>query len=302
MKTTHLPNLTIIGAGSIGLLYFHLLKNTKIFNLSFCDTRIKYQKKFSTKFTIPYKNTILAKNSYFFAKITPKDKIIDTNIVLITVKAYQVKKICEEIKPYLPKKALVIIMCNGMGAQFEAKEILKNNKVFFATTSNGSTHIKYQVFHNGFGDTFLGINNHILPKILKILVKRLPRAFVTIDINKILYSKLAINAIINPLTVKYHCKNGELINYPDSIQQIAQEIAIIYKKLKINLTFDDIFNNALKVIQNTRNNYSSMYQDYAFKRKSEIDYILGFLIKKAELFNLEIPHIKELYNFLKGQE
>ena len=42
-----------------------------------------------------------------------------------------------------------------------------------------------------------------------------------------------------------------------------------------------------------------MRQDYYYGRLSEIDYILGILIKKARIYGIKTPYIDSIYQKLK---
>ncbi|GAB1085380.1 MAG: hypothetical protein SStaTSB_33820 [Shewanella algae] len=56
------------------------------------------------------------------------------------------------------------------------------------------------------------------------------------------------------------------------------------------------------MIRLTAANYSSMYQDLKHGRKTEIDYINGYLQQRAEQYGLTLPINSELLAQIKALE
>jgi 2-dehydropantoate 2-reductase len=54
----------------------------------------------------------------------------------------------------------------------------------------------------------------------------------------------------------------------------------------------------LRVIQATANNYSSMYQDVAQRRRTEISYLLGYACEAAQRRSVRAPHLQQLHHAL----
>jgi len=55
------------------------------------------------------------------------------------------------------------------------------------------------------------------------------------------------------------------------------------------------------VIQATAANYSSMYQDVASARRTEISYLLGYACQAAARHRLTLPHLQQVYTRLVDQ-
>ncbi|OAX80818.1 hypothetical protein ACJ72_04849 [Emergomyces africanus] len=106
--------------------------------------------------------------------------------------------------------------------------------------------------------------------------------------------KLAINCIINPLTVIFDCFNGDLLyNYHISRVQrlLLLEISAVICALPelqgvpgIEARFapDRLRTLAVSVMANTAKNVSSMLQDVRLKNPTEIKYMNGYIVKKGE--------------------
>lgn len=304
--------IAIIGAGSIGQLYLHLLKNylPKSATINFYDTRIPIKP--NTQNRVPKKIFSFSKKlgthyvtQHHYSQILPCNKIKQADIIIICSKSYQIKQICTDIKEYVSEQASIILLVNGLGSQQEAQNILHLNPCYAASTTNGAVHHNHHCVHKGLGTLTIGPlfkGETRNSQVIKQLSKTLPNTIYTNNILNILVKKLYINAVINPLTALYQCKNGEIIKYRDTIVKMCHELESIVNILGISENFETIYNNVLKVAIDTKENYSSMMIDYKLSRKSEIDYILGALLQIAHQNNVELPKIKELYQNLKGLE
>ena len=110
--------------------------------------------------------------------------------------------------------------------------------------------------------------------------------------------KLAINAVINPLTVIFDCLNGELFTRPPIralIRSLLAEISFVLQSIIASPSMAMADNPAIearfsleeleKTVENaavkTAQNSSSMRQDVRAGRLTEIDYINGYIVKRG---------------------
>jgi 2-dehydropantoate 2-reductase len=62
---------------------------------------------------------------------------------------------------------------------------------------------------------------------------------------------------------------------------------------------EDLLAEVLRVNDGTAANYSSMYQDVARGRRTEISYLLGHACDQAERLQLSVPRLEELLQRLR---
>jgi 2-dehydropantoate 2-reductase len=104
--------------------------------------------------------------------------------------------------------------------------------------------------------------------------------------------KAIINSAINPLTTIFTCKNGYLIENP-LLEKFL--ITIIKESTKIanthykNITTNDMIKQTKTVIQDTKDNHSSMLQSIKYQHNTEIDHINGHLTHIAQQNNIPSP-------------
>ncbi len=98
-----------------------------------------------------------------------------------------------------------------------------------------------------------------------------------------MWRKLAVNCVINPLTALWNCPNGELRHHTDEINAICEEVAAVIEREGYHTSADDLRYYVEQVIDSTAENISSMLQDVRAMRHTEIDYITGYLLKRARV-------------------
>jgi 2-dehydropantoate 2-reductase len=171
--------------------------------------------------------------------------------------------------------------------------------LYFCTTSNGLYKNAKGVFQAGIGDSFWShvageYSGKITNKELIPLFKRVEHVD---NLQQILWQKLVINCAINPLTAIDNVNNGALAadKYTQNINEIIGETIAVAKKVNVELDFESTRNKVYQVIQSTGANYSSMYQDINANKKTEIDFITGYIVKLAKQFDVATPMSDLLY-------
>lgn len=110
--------------------------------------------------------------------------------------------------------------------------------------------------------------------------------------------KLAINCAINPLSLIHNCRNGELLTSELALEHmlaICQEITALMGALDISIPVQSVFQCATDVANATAENYSSMWQDLAAGRETELDYLTGYILNRASELNLTCPVNQAIY-------
>ena len=80
------------------------------------------------------------------------------------------------------------------------------------------------------------------------------------------------------------------------------ELQPLLLKQGLTITANEWRELVLQVVDRTAQNYSSMQQDLANQRQTEIDYITGYLLQQAEQNGLELPRHRALYLKIKALE
>ncbi|CAZ82264.1 unnamed protein product [Tuber melanosporum] len=152
--------------------------------------------------------------------------------------------------------------------------------------------------------------------LLSTLLSAKPLEAVHLSIAELLsaqFEKLAINAVINPLTVLFNCKNGELLEnfyIVQNMRLILWEVSQVLCALPelaalpgrdVRLSPERLYDLVIRVARLTAGNYSSMFQDVRNGKQTEIDYINGYVLDRARDLELACTVNYMLVNMVKGK-
>ncbi|CAM3512786.1 2-dehydropantoate 2-reductase [Vibrio aerogenes CECT 7868] len=238
--------------------------------------------------------------------------ISQADLVVITVKSWQVSSALESVRPYLQPETMLLFMHNGMGVTEELSSYINHHPCLIATTSHGalrdeSSVCPVRVCHTGAGETWLGAATPSGQQ-CQFMTDVLNHAFAPVcwhdNIEQAQWKKLAVNCVINPLTAIHQCANGQLASY-----QFSQQISALITEISQVMNAEGIKTHpgalnklVFQVIENTRENHSSMYQDILSHRTTEIDYITGYLLKIAGKHQIAVPENEKLCQQIKQME
>jgi 2-dehydropantoate 2-reductase len=292
-------NIGIIGAGSIGLLFASYLSS--VFNVTLYTRTLEQAEEIQ-------KNGLLLKKRNQIIKIKVKALPFSKwegadEFTFIAVKQHQLEMILRKLTELSIKPKNLFFLQNGMGHIAMLEKISADN-IFIGTVEHGALKMNpFTVSHNGEGMTKVAVFRGDHRK-LQSFVSAAPSEFpieIHSDYYQMLINKLIVNATINPLTAILEVKNGTLLEnefYFLALKHLFAEIIYI-------LDIDDRvqhFEQIVLVCKNTAENHSSMLKDLDAKRRTEVEPILGFLLKEANKRGKKAPQITNLYYLIKGKE
>ena len=119
-----------------------------------------------------------------------------------------------------------------------------------------------------------------------------------------LWTKLAVNAAINPITALARIRNGRVFEGPTAeyAERAAAEVARVARAEGVGLDADAVAAEARAVARRTADNRSSMLQDLAAGRRTEIDVISGVVAERADEHGIEAPVNGLLAALVRGWE
>ncbi|MCD6677267.1 2-dehydropantoate 2-reductase [Vibrio cholerae] len=246
------------------------------------------------------------------APISFRNQNLDTlnhaDLLLITVKAWQVETALQPLLPHLNRETILLFMHNGMGAVEAISESLTHFPVLFATTTHGALKATLnQVSHTGFGQTQVGTFNALGARcdfIADVFNHALAPVTWNPEIQQALWRKLAVNCAINPLTAIHQCSNGalEAAEFQPKITAILDEVVAVMQAENVHSDRAVLHELIYQVIHSTAANLSSMHQDVFHRRPTEIDFITGYVVLKGEQHGIATPVNSTLYQQIKTLE
>ncbi|WP_462409176.1 2-dehydropantoate 2-reductase [Neobacillus sp. Marseille-QA0830] len=289
----------IIGAGSIGLLFASYL--CKEFEVTLY-TRTKEQAAEINQ------NGVCAKKGSEQITGEPLARMAaeweaSEQLTIITVKQYQLQPIIEKIRKFTDRPSNLLFLQNGMG-HIEQLQLIQGHNLFVGTVEHGAMREGMNtVRHNGEGVTNVAVFKGS-PETLNEFSSAVPEGFPVIfqdDFYEMLVNKLVVNAVINPLTAVLKITNGQLLSNPFYLQNVSKLNSEICSILKI-VHMDAQLKKVLGVCKNTATNRSSMLKDLESGRKTEVDAILGYLLREAAKEEKSAPLLESFYWIIQGKE
>ncbi|MBD9676691.1 putative 2-dehydropantoate 2-reductase [Pseudomonas sp. PDM18] len=222
--------------------------------------------------------------------------------LLLACKAYDAESAAASVAARLAPGAELILLQNGLGSQQAVSAHLPRARCLYASSTEGAyREADFRVVFAGQGQTWLG-DEQAGPE--PEWLADLRRAEIPVqwsdDILERLWRKVALNCAINPLTVLHQCRNGELASHPGEVAGLCDELGQLLHAAGYSAAARELQGDVERVIAATAANFSSMYQDVAKGRRSEIAYLLGHACQEGDRRHLALPQLRALHERLRA--
>ncbi len=233
--------------------------------------------------------------------------------LLVCTKSYDAARAVTEIHPKLDPTANILLLQNGLGSQAEVSQQLleaglgEAHVYALSTTEAANKSSATRVIYAGKGCSWLGPYNDPARQNnrAKSLAQSLALSGLTVldeeQIQHRLWRKLIINCGINPFTVLFNCRNGDILDKPlfiDHIDALAMELELISRHAGNHIQWQQIKADIIDVASKTKANISSTLQDVRAGRPTEMNYLNGYISRYAETHGLSAPVNRMLCNWL----
>lgn len=232
------------------------------------------------------------------------------DIVLVCTKAQQVVPALKSIPPPWLEHSQWVLMHNGMGVLEQLPADLRTAPIFSAVTSQAAYREQaLTVRHTGRGATMLGasLNANVddAAAVTAILNTDLCPLEAVPDIELMQWRKLAVNCALNPLTALFECSNGEVGEHPVAAplqQRLSTEIQAVGAAIGGEFALPALDAQLQAVMTATYHNRNSMRCDIEAGVATEIDYINGYLLRRAEQLEVAVPTHREMVQRIRELE
>lgn len=304
MKPKHEYRVTVVGPGAIGSLYAARLAKAgyRVHLLDHQSSRAAQLNR--SGISVEEDETVWSA----YPEVTADPGIVvQADLIIVCVKAYSTRALCQQLSPRIKADTAILSLQNGLG-NMEALLNLPVNTVLAGVTGAGarlSTPGHVQCTGDGTtwvatarGDTSAAENVATLLRTAGVDTRCHP------NLHIMLWTKLILNAAINPLTAYYRLLNGELLNHPKAgprARQIVTEAVAVAAAAGIPLNETDLWTTLETVCRLTALNSSSMRRDVEQNRQNELNAITGAIIKEADAHNIAVPNNRWIYKKLSGE-
>jgi 2-dehydropantoate 2-reductase len=288
----------IVGGGAVGLLmaaYLHRMYDITLY------TRRQSQAALLNKNGLRFMKDSKEKTFFIKAKHIEQSEM-NEDVVFVTVKQYDLPKLVSSANR-LQNIPTIIFLQNGMGHLSLLNQFNNRNIVLGVVEHGALKHDDRTVEHTGEGKISLAVWKGEIGEAQHFIEQsssHFPFLFKK-DWYEMLAMKLAINAVVNPLTALLRVKNGQLLE----VNEYRIMMQLLFSELKDVLSLRNeqrVWENIVHVCEKTANNRSSMLKDIEQGRQTEIDAILGYIIQKGKSMNIQTPLCEFLLYAIKGME
>src|SRR6266540_242141 len=204
---------------------------------------------------------------------------VEPELIFVTTKSYDTDKAMIALRPFADE-ALFVTVQNGLGNAEAIAKVAK--RVVAGTTTHGATSLgPGEIRHAG------------------VVVR------ITDDVKTELWSKLVVNASINPLAALAGVPNGRLVRDKGllaSLEAVCREAASVAKAEGAAVDPDGLYHRTVLVARRTAANRGSMLQDLDRHHRTEIDAITGSIVRAGVRHRIPVPLNAALYAVIQARE
>jgi 2-dehydropantoate 2-reductase len=231
------------------------------------------------------------------------------DLVIFFVKTYDSEKAVSDALVLEKEDTIFLTLQNGLGNEEVICKQIDRKKVMLGVTGHGATLIRPgHIRHAGWGQTFIGELDHRITDRAIRIAQMFSRAGIETEVSSNIqanvWGKLLVNVGINALTALTGFKNGQLADYPETMrlmEKLVAEAAEVAIKKGIQID-ENPMDKVRKVVEATRENRSSMGQDFDHKQRTEIDAINGAVVREAQRLGVPVPFNQAVTDLVKAIE
>ncbi len=226
--------------------------------------------------------------------------------IIVCVKAFQTAAVAGRIAPFVQPDARLLSLQNGLGNLEALQRIRCRDRR--PGVMNAGARLITEGHVRATGGNAIAIAGTPDDPIAQTWKQILTQAGFNVqlepDAQRLLWTKLVLNAAINPVTALYRIPNGALPLHPEAAtlaRELLLESARIARSTGIAIDTDDILQQRLLAIcETTRENRSSMLCDVEAGRPTEIDAINGAILRHARAHGLPAPVTAKLLDKIEN--
>ena len=279
--------ILIVGAGSIGVYLGTLLsvKGNDVFLLG----RSKLKKLHDTILigNTPYK---LPKRIYSFPKKGSYD------FVFITSKLYDLQKNLKLLIKKNVKSEYLVSIQNGLVDEDIYKPYLGNSKFTTISIFEGFRLVENQLIVSHSKTGWKTEDSNIGKKVSLLLLESGIKCSVDSNLDSAKAEKMIMNCCVNLLSAIEKKTFYELVRNTktkNKIEGLFDETYLVLSKIVKMRSRKDLKKLFYETVSPMRH-YSSTYQDAISGRKTEIDFLNGYIVKLGKKYNLSVAENKKL--------
>jgi 2-dehydropantoate 2-reductase len=231
---------------------------------------------------------------------TEPEAVRGAQLVLFSVKSTDTEAAGKAMAPYLEDDAAILTLQNGVDnaerlAATLGREVVPA-VVYVAVEMAGPGHVR----HHGRGELVIGGNEAIL----KTFVAAGVPVEISHNVAGALWAKLIVNCAYNALSAITQLPYGRLVQnagVPDIMRDVVDECLALARASGVSVP-GDMHETVRRIAQTMPAQFSSTAQDLARGKKTEIEHLNGYVVRKGEALGVPTPVNRVLFALVKLRE
>jgi len=235
------------------------------------------------------------------AASTEADAVRGADLVLFCVKSTDTEAAAAQIAPHLASGALVLTLQNGVDNDERARSVLRSHEVaaavvYVATGMAGPGHVK----HNGRGELVIAPSARGEEVAQALRAAGVPTE-ISDNVRGALWAKLVLNCAYNALSAITQLPYGVLVRnegVPGVLRDVVAECLAVARAEGVTIP-GDIDAAVAGIARTMPAQFSSTAQDLARGKRSEIDHLNGFVLRRGEALGVPVPANRLLWTLVR---
>ncbi len=242
---------------------------------------------------------------------TEYQAIKNADLILFCVKSPDTESVAKEIKPYLSEDSIILSLQNGVDNGERIKSVLLNPVypavVYVATGMAGPGHVK----HFGRGELVIGDldGNEACLGQLMVLQAYLNKGNVPCSTSKNIkhdmWLKFLVNCSYNAISGIGQIEYGQMVqstHINTLIEQITNEFLAVAEKEGVTISPEQAILANEQIAKTMTKQKSSTAQDLMKFKKTEIDFLNGYIVRRGLVHQIPTPANQSVYALVKMLE
>ncbi|APW38077.1 2-dehydropantoate 2-reductase [Rhodoferax koreense] len=235
------------------------------------------------------------------AASTDASAVAGAALVLFCVKSTDTESAAAEMRPHLLPGALLLSLQNGVDNADRLQAALPDQEVaasvvYVASEMAGPGHIR----HHGRGELVLAATK-TTPQVAAMLTDAGVPTEVSDNVAGALWAKLILNCAYNALSAIAQLPYGRVVageGVPAVMRDVVDECVAVARANGVRLPGDPHV-AVEQLVLSMPNQYSSTAQDMARGKRSEIDHLNGYVMRRGEALGVATPVNRALHTLVK---
>lgn len=237
------------------------------------------------------------------------EKLGPCDVLFICTKSYDTEEALKAAKPLLGPSTILVSFQNGISHLKYLNRRCPPSRLVLGSAYFAASRLSFErILFAGGNQIDLALNaknTESAGKVRTILERSGWKVNIQKDELGMLWTKLVLNAAINPLGTLLGAANGELVRneaVKELLSRAVSEGSLVARRAKAKTLYKDMVQKAVQTCRITAGNKNSMLQDLEQGKRTEIDSIVGPILQQAQNLWIKTPVLQGFYDFVKAME